>query len=88
MITKNKVQDELFLDGELLLFKNNKIFHLQGLAPYIWKALDSPQELSSLTTHIIKDLGTPPSGNAESLVEDAVQQLVKENLLTTTTSAS
>ena len=71
-------------DGDALVVLNDRIVHvLNGIAPTIMEGALTPVTLHDLVQRVVAVHGTPPDGDARSLVGEAVQQLSDSGMLRT-----
>ncbi|AGW42360.1 ABC transporter NBP/MSD fusion protein [Leifsonia xyli subsp. cynodontis DSM 46306] len=80
-LTRADVEDELTVDGDLVLLRDGIARVLHGLGAQIWRLLDRPRTMSEIVAGLEEHLGAPADGSAASLAASAVATLEESRLV-------
>lgn len=81
-IRRATVADAIYDGHHVIVFKDDMVRVLGGIATHIWRVADGVS-LNDLTETVIDEFGAPPSGDADDLVRAAVEELLHAGLLVT-----
>lgn len=75
------VADAILTDGFLIVMAEAVVHVLDGIAPVIWLAAAQGHDLDGIVQSVTAEFGAPPEGDARTLVQGALQELMGAGVL-------
>lgn len=84
IVQRGRADDALMLpDGELVVFRDNRLVRLTGIGPTIWRLAGQGVDTDELLDSVLAEVGEPPAGvDAVGALEAAVGELIELGLIT------
>ncbi|MGB3374659.1 MAG: PqqD family peptide modification chaperone [Microbacterium sp.] len=73
--------DAILTDGFVIVMAGATLHVLDGIAPVIWVACARGDDLDAIIAAVVAEFGAPPEGDAATLVEHAIDDLIEAGVL-------